>query len=132
MTHKTASRRLILMTFVYNIAFAGLIVAIDKLLDPSMNDWPALQTWPLVALVCAPLFLYAYELIRYIRSVDEMLARQQVQAGAIAGLVTLLAGAVAGVGEVLGVLPEINTAMALPVAAIAYSIAVAVQEARMR
>lgn len=126
------SRRYFWRTSAAMIAFAAIVVAIDKTLDPSRNDWDALSAWPLVGLTCLPLFFYAYEVIRYVRSIDEMLARMQVRAGAIAALVMLLAGAVFGIAEIYGVMEPLNTALLLPIAAVAHSAASLVQQAQVR
>lgn len=129
---QSVSRRYFWRTFVAMVAFSGTVVAIDKLIDPSQPGWSALSSWPLVILTCLPLFFYGYEVVRYIRSIDEMLARMQVRAAAFAALAMLLAGALLGVAEVYGVIEPINMTMLLPIAAVAHSVASVVQQAQIR
>ncbi len=129
---QSVSRRYFWRTLVAIMAFTAAVVAIDKLLDPSRNDWSAFAAWPLVLLTCLPLFVYGYEVVRYVRNIDEMLARMQVRAAAVAALVLLLAGAVLGVAEVYGLMEPLNMTMLLPIAAVAHSIASLVQQAQVR
>lgn len=128
----SVSRRYAWRTFASMITFTAILVAIDKTLDPSRNGWDALSAWPLVALTCLPLLVYGYEVVRYVRSIDEMLARFQVRAAAIATLGMLLASAVFGVAEIYGVMEPLNMTMLLPIAAVVHSIASAVQQVQMR
>lgn len=128
----SVTRRYFWRTTVAMIAFAGIVVAIDKTLDPSRHDWDALSTWPLVALTCLPLLVYGYEAVRYVRSIDEMLARIQVRAAAVAALVMLLAGSVFGVAEIYGAMEPLNMAMLLPIAAVGHSVASLVQQVQVR
>ena len=78
----SVSRRYAWRTFAAMITFTAILVAIDKTLDPSRNGWDAISAWPLVALTCLPLLVYGYEVVRYVRSIDEMLARLQIRAAA--------------------------------------------------
>lgn len=119
-------------TLVLMLIFTGLLVAIDKTLDPSRNGWPAVQAWPLVGLTCLPLLVYGWEVIRYVRSIDEMLARFQIRAAAVAMLAMLLAAAVFGVAEIYGVMEPLNMTMLLPIAAVAHSVAIVIQQARVQ
>jgi len=119
-------------TLALMLVYTGLLVAIDKTIDPSRNGWPAVQAWPLVLLTCLPLILYGWEVIRYVRSVDEMLARFQIRAAAVAMLAMLLAAAVFGVAEIYGVMEPLNMTMMLPIAAVAHSVAAMVQQVRAR
>jgi hypothetical protein len=114
------------------LIFTGLLVAIDKTLDPSRNGWPAVQAWPLVLLTCLPLLVYGWEVIRYVRSIDEMLARFQIRAAAVAMLAMLLAAAVFGVAEIYGVMEPLNMTMMLPIAAVAHSVASLIQQVRVQ
>ena len=114
------------------LAFTGLVVGIDKVLDPSINNWSAGATWPLVALTCLPLALWGYETVRFVRHLDEMVAQMQVRAAAFAALAVLFFGAVTGVAEIYGQMEPVNTALMLPVAAVVHSAASLWQEWRMR
>jgi len=125
-------RRYAWRTMTLMLVFTGLVVAIDKLIDPSRNDWSASAAWPLVGLTCLPLLLYGWEVVHYVRSIDEMLARFQIRAAAFSALVMLLAGAVFGVAEIYGVMEPLNMAMLLPIAALAHSVAAIFQQARVR
>ncbi|WP_300527329.1 hypothetical protein [Maricaulis sp.] len=127
-----ASRRYHWRAVVLILTFTGLVVAIDKILDPSINNWSAGATWPLVALTCLPLALWGYETIRYVRHLDEMVAQMQVRATAVAALVVLFVAAVTGVAEIYGQMEPVNTALLLPVAAVVHSAASLWQEWRMR
>jgi hypothetical protein len=128
----SALRRYGWRTIVLMLVFTGLLVLIDKTLDPSRNGWPAAQAWPLVLLTCAPLLLYGWEIVRYVRSIDEMLARFQIRAAAIAALTMLLLAAVFGVAEIYGVMEPLNMTMMLPIAAVAHSVASMVQQVRVQ
>ncbi len=128
----SVTRRYFWRTFVAMIAFTALLVLIDKTLDPSANGWDAMSGWPLVVLTCLPLLVYGYEVVRYVRSIDEMLARMQVRAAAVATLVMLLASAVFGVAEIYGQMEPLNMTMLLPIAAVAHSIASLVQQVQVR
>ncbi len=128
----SVSRRFFWRTFAAMITFTVILVAIDKTLDPSRNGWDAVSAWPLVGLTCLPLMVYGYEVIRYVRSIDEMLARMQVRAAAIAALGMLLASAVFGVAEIYGLMEPLNMTMLLPIAAVVHSIASMVQQVQMR
>ncbi|WP_300544514.1 hypothetical protein [Maricaulis sp.] len=119
-------------TLVLMLAFTGILVAIDKIWDPSRNGWDAVTVWPLVLLTCLPLVLYGWEVVHYVRSIDEMLARFQVRAAAVAMLAMLLAAAILGVAEIYGAMEPINMTMMLPVAAVAHSVASMVQQVRVR
>lgn len=130
---QTASlKRYTWRTLALMLVFTGLLVAIDKTIDPSRNGWPAAQAWPLVLLTCLPLLLYGWEVIRYVRCIDEMLARFQIRAAAVAMLAMLLAAAVFGVAEIYGVMEPLNMTMMLPIAAVAHSVAAMVQQVRAR
>lgn len=129
---RSVSRRYFWRTFAAVLAFTALLVAIDKTLDPSANGWDAISTWPLVGLTCLPLLAYGYEVVRYVRAIDEMMARMQVRAAAVAALGMLLASAVFGVAEVFGVMEPINMTMLLPIAAVVHSVASLVQQAQLR
>lgn len=128
----SVARRYFLRTFLAMIAFTAILVAIDKLIDPSINEWDALSAWPLVLLTCLPLLIYGYEVVRYVRSIDEMLARMQVRAAAVATLAMLLASAIFGVAEIYGVMEPLNMTMLLPIAAVAHSVASMVQQVQVR
>lgn len=128
----SALRRYVWRTLVLMLAFAAILIVVDKALDPSRNGWPAVQSWPLVLLTCAPLVLYGWEIVRYVRSIDEMLARFQIRAAAIAMLAVLLLAAILGVAEIYGAMEAVNTTMMLPIAAVAHSIAAMVQQARVQ
>lgn len=127
-----ALKRYTWRTFVLMLVFTGILVLIDKTLDPSRNNWPAAQAWPLVLATCAPLLAYGWEVIRYVRSIDEMLARFQIRAAAIAMLATLLGAAVLGVAEIYGIMEPLNMTMILPLAAVAHSVAAMVQQVRVQ
>lgn len=105
----SVTRRYFWRTFVAMIAFTALLV-----------------------LTCLPLLVYGYEVVRYVRSIDEMLARMQVRAAAVATLVMLLASAVFGVAEIYGQMEPLNMTMLLPIAAVAHSIASLVQQVQVR
>ncbi|WP_297736605.1 hypothetical protein [uncultured Maricaulis sp.] len=128
----SVARRYFLRTFVAMIAFTAILVAIDKLVNPSLNGWDAVSAWPLVALTCLPLLIYGYEVIRYVRSIDEMLARMQVRAAAIAMLAMLLFSAIFGVAEIYGIMEPLNMTMLFPLAAVVHSLAAAVQQVQVR
>jgi hypothetical protein len=128
----SVTRRFFWRTFVAMITFTVILVLIDKTLDPSANGWDALSAWPLVGLTCLPLLVYGYEVVRYVRSIDEMLARMQVRAAAVAALAMLLASAVFGVAEIYGVMEPLNMTMLLPIAAVVHSIASLVQQVQVR
>ncbi|WP_291843911.1 hypothetical protein [Maricaulis sp.] len=128
----SVTRRYFWRTFVAMIAFTAILVVIDKTLDPSRNGWDAASAWPLVGLTCLPLLIYGYEVVRYVRSIDEMLARMQVRAAAVATLAMLLASAIFGVAEIYGVMEPLNMTMLLPIAAVAHSIASMVQQVQVR
>ncbi|RKR03868.1 hypothetical protein [Maricaulis maris] len=128
----SVTRRYFWRTFVAMIAFTAILVAIDKVLNPSLNGWDAISAWPLVALTCLPLLVYGYEVIRYVRSIDEMLARMQVRAAAIAMLAMLLFSAVFGVAEIYGIMEPLNMTMLFPLAAVVHSLAAAVQQVQVR
>jgi len=128
----SVTRRYLWRTFVAMIAFTAILVAIDKTINPSLNDWDAVSAWPLVALTCLPLLVYGYEVVRYVRSIDEMLARMQVRAAAVATLAMLLASAIFGVAEIYGVMEPLNMTMLLPIAAVAHSVASMVQQVQVR
>lgn len=128
----SALRRYTWRTLVLMLVFTGLLVLIDKTLDPSRNSWPAARAWPLVLLTCAPLLAYGWEVVRYVRSIDEMLARFQVRAAAVATLAMLLMAAVFGVAEIYGVMEPLNMTMMLPIAAVAHSVASMVQQVRVQ
>ncbi|WP_203291793.1 hypothetical protein [Maricaulis parjimensis] len=128
----SVSQRYFWRTFVSMMAFTAILVAIDKTLDPSRNGWDAISAWPLVVLTCLPLLVYGYEVVRYVRSIDEMLARMQVRAAAIATLAMLLASAFFGVAEIYGVMDPLNMTMLLPIAAVVHSIASMVQQVQVR
>lgn len=128
----SVARRYFLRTFVAMIAFTAILVAIDKLVNPSLNGWDAVSAWPLVALTCLPLLIYGYEVIRYVRSIDEMLARMQVRAAAIAMLAMLLFSAIFGVAEIYGIMEPLNMTMLFPLAAVVHSVAAAVQQVQVR
>ncbi|WP_339333859.1 hypothetical protein [uncultured Maricaulis sp.] len=128
----SVSRRYFWRTFAAMIAFTAILVVIDKTLDPSRNGWDAISAWPLVALTCLPLLVYGYEVVRYVRSIDEMLARMQVRAAAVATLAMLLASAVFGVAEIYGVMEPLNMTMLLPIAAVVHSVASLVQQVQVR
>jgi hypothetical protein len=128
----SVSRRYAWRTFAAMITFTAILVAIDKTLDPSRNGWDAISAWPLVALTCLPLLVYGYEVVRYVRSIDEMLARLQIRAAAIATLGMLLASATFGVAEIYGVMEPLNMTMLLPIAAVVHSVASMVQQVQMR
>lgn len=132
MTLNAASRRYSWRSLVLILTFTGLVVLIDKTLDPSFNNWPALAGWPLVLLTCLPLALYGYEAVRYVRSLDEMMAQMQVRAAAIAALAVLFAGALTGVAERYGLMEPVNTAMMLPLAALVHGTASIWQEWRVK
>lgn len=112
--------------------FAVLLIAID----PEGLGWAGgvqgAAAWGLVAVTCSPLFLAAYEIITYIGSIDELMARMQIRAAAIAALVVLLVGAVLGMADAFGLLPAINMALLLPLAAMVHGAAGLWQEYRMR
>ena len=127
-----ALRRYAWRTLVLMLLFAGFLVLIDKMFNPSLNNWPAHQVWPLVVLTCLPLVAYGWEIIRYVRSIDEMLARFQIRAAAIAMLAVLLGAGIFGVAEIYGVMEPLNTTMMLPIAAVAHSVAAMVQQVRVR
>ncbi|WP_300554978.1 hypothetical protein [Maricaulis sp.] len=127
-----ASRRYHWRAAVLILIFTGLVVGIDKILDPSINNWSAGATWPLVGLTCLPLALWGYETVRYVRHLDEMVAQMQVRAAAIAALAVLFFGAVTGVAEIYGQMEPLNTALMLPFAAVVHSAASLWQEWRMR
>ncbi|WP_295691464.1 hypothetical protein [uncultured Maricaulis sp.] len=128
----SVTRRYFWRTFVAMIAFTAILVAIDKIVDPSLNGWDAISAWPLVALTCLPLLGYGYEVVRYVRSIDEMLARMQVRAAAIAMLAMLLFSAIFGVAEIYGILEPLNMTMLFPLAAVVHSLAAAVQQVQVR
>jgi hypothetical protein len=128
----SVTRRYFWRTFVAMIVFTAILVAIDKTLNPSLNGWDAISAWPLVALTCLPLLIYGYEVVRYVRSIDEMLARMQVRAAAVATLAMLLASAIFGVAEIYGVMEPLNMTMLLPIAAVAHSVASLVQQVQVR
>jgi|GEM_PF-1468228 len=128
----SALKRYTWRTFVLMLVFTGVLVAIDKTIDPSRNGWPASQAWPLVILTCLPLVAYGWEVVRYVRSIDEMLARFQIRAAAIAMLVMLLAAAILGVAEIYGVMEPLNMTMMLPIAAVAHSVTAMIQQVRVR
>lgn len=127
-----ALRRYTWRTLVLMLVFAGLLILIDKVFNPSLNDWPAHRVWPLVFLTCLPLVAYGWEIVRYVRSIDEMLARFQIRAAAIAMLAVLLGAAIFGVAEIYGVMEPLNMTMLLPIAAVAHSVAAMVQQARVQ
>jgi hypothetical protein len=127
-----ALRRYSWRTPVLMLAFTGMLVGIDKIWDPSINDWDAATVWPLVVLTCLPLLLYGWEVVHYVRSIDEMLARFQIRAAAVAMLVLLLAAAVLGVAEIYGAMEPLNMTMMLPIAAVAHSVAAMVQQVRVQ
>lgn len=126
----SALKRYTWRTLVLMLIFAGLLVLIDKGPNPSLNDWPASQVWPLVVLTCLPLLAYGWEVVRYVRSIDEMLARFQIRAAAVAMLFMLLSAAILGVAEIYGVMEPLNMTMMLPIAAVAHSVAAMVQQVR--
>lgn len=128
----SVSRRFFWRTFATMITFAVILVVIDKTLDPSRNGWDAVSAWPLVVLTCLPLMVYGYEVIRYVRAIDEMQARMQIRAGAIAALGMLLASAVFGVAEIYGQMEPLNMTMLLPIAAVVHSVAALVQQVQVR
>ena len=125
-------RRYFWRTLVLMLLFTALVVAIDKLLDPSRNNWSAASAWPLVLITCAPLFAYAWEAIHYVRSIDEMQAQMQVRSAAITALAMLLGGAVFGIAEIYGLMEPLNMTMLLPMAAVAHSVTSLVQQARVQ
>ncbi len=127
-----ALKRYTWRTLACMLVFTGLLVLIDKTLDPSRNGWPAVQAWPLVLLTCLPLAAYGWEVVRYVRAIDEMMAHFQVRAAAIAMLAVLLAAALFGVAEIYGVMEPLNMTMLLPIAALAHNVAAMVQQVRMR
>ena len=71
-------------------------------------------------------------MVHFVRSLDEMQAQMQVRAGAIAGLVTLFAGCIFGVAEIYGALDPVNPALLMPIAAVAHTLILVIQEMRLR
>ncbi len=128
----SVSRRYVWRTLLAMISFTAILVVIDKTLNPSLNGWDAASAWPLVGLTCLPLLIYGYEVVRYVRAIDEMLARMQVRAAAIAMLAMLLFSAIFGVAEIYGIMEPLNMTMLFPLAAVVHSIAAAVQQVQVR
>jgi len=126
---KSASRRYLWRSLVLMLAFTALLVGFDA---EALGAGGGLSLWGLVGLTVLPLFLFAYELVTYIRSMDEMMSRMQIRAGAIAALIVLLVGALVGIADLYGVMDAFNMALLLPLAAIVHGMAAFWQEYRVQ
>jgi hypothetical protein len=117
------TRRYELRSGLAMAVFAILVIV----LIPRFSEPNTLTALGLIALCSLPLIYTAYEFQRYVRGLDELQSRLEMQAGAIgAGLVLLLA-AIWGFGEIFGLLPNVSPVFLLPVATVAHAIVRRVQ-----
>ena len=124
---RIAERRYLVRTLAAMAVFALAMLGLDRLL-PEPEGGAALAV---TLAIIAPLMFWAYEYQHFIRHIDEMLARLQLQGAAIAGGLALLLAAFWGVAETNGLLPDLNPALFLPVATAAHGVIMLIQRARM-
>jgi hypothetical protein len=80
--------------------------------------------------VALPLVWVAYEFQHYVRALDEMQSRIEMQAAAIGFGLALLAAAIWGLAEGFGLLPSVSMALLLPLGVLLHGIIRFIQNRR--
>ena len=119
----SATRRYELRTGLAMALFAVIMVV----LFPRPSESSLGLAIGLMSLCSLPLVFVAYEYQRYVRALDELQGRLELQAVAIGAGIVLLSAAVWGFGEKFDVFPDLSPIFLLPAALVVQAIVRRVQ-----